>query len=320
MKRFFYFAAVMVLLAACGPKNKIPKVTKINLSKTAITVVVGKTDQLVATVEPKEVTPQVTWTSSNESIATVTSNGTVRGIAEGTATITASQDGITSAPCTVTVTADPYENLVFTEWIRYSGNKVGTKEASNGKVYDLELVPIALITNNITVGTSKLSFEEGDNYLIWTYSVIATRNDTAYILGADFVADLEFWDREEETFDWFTFIPGIQEDTTFYGSTLEKLYVEDGEIVEETTEGLLTDGVYYIDANRVLPYYNLTVVTLNGNTYNYVNGTIPPDEAPSKIKGLAGKRIDASKLIPIDGFVKKMSNDKLPERLRKRFK
>ncbi len=73
----------------------------ISLDKTEVTVAPEATTTLVATTSPAGAT--VTWESSDETVATV-SNGTVTGVAEGTATITAT-NGTASANCLVTVSA-----------------------------------------------------------------------------------------------------------------------------------------------------------------------------------------------------------------------
>ena len=79
-------------------------VTSVSLSETTLTLEVGKTATLTATVKPDNATDKkVTWTSSNTSVATVSSGGLVKAIATGTATITA-KAGDKSATCTVTVT------------------------------------------------------------------------------------------------------------------------------------------------------------------------------------------------------------------------
>ena len=71
---------------------------------------IGATRNLTATVEPSTAKQDVTWSSSDESVATV-SNGTVTAIGEGTATITATAEG-QSDTATVNVTEpepDPEE-------------------------------------------------------------------------------------------------------------------------------------------------------------------------------------------------------------------
>ncbi len=82
-------------------------VTSITLNRDTATVAEDGTVTLTATVSPGNATnPTVTWTSSDESVATVDANGVVTGVSEGTATITASA-GDKSASCVVTVEAEP---------------------------------------------------------------------------------------------------------------------------------------------------------------------------------------------------------------------
>ena len=82
--------------------------TSITLNKTSAQVSIGGTTQLTATVLPSNATNKtVTWTTSNSSVATVSSNGLVTAKATGTATITAkTTDGSNlSAACAITVTS-----------------------------------------------------------------------------------------------------------------------------------------------------------------------------------------------------------------------
>lgn len=66
------------------------EVETIALDKTAGTLTVGGTVTLTAAVTPENATdPAVTWTSSDESVATVSETGVVQAIAPGKATITA---------------------------------------------------------------------------------------------------------------------------------------------------------------------------------------------------------------------------------------
>ncbi len=79
-------------------------VASVSLNKTSVTLTVGRTEALIATVSPTNATDKtVTWSSSNTAVATVSSSGVVTAKALGTATITAFASGKT-ASCTVTVT------------------------------------------------------------------------------------------------------------------------------------------------------------------------------------------------------------------------
>lgn len=81
-------------------------VTGITLSQKTATMKVGETKIITATVAPENATDKTaTYKSSDETIATVASDGTVTAVAVGTADITVTtKDGGKTAKCTVTVT------------------------------------------------------------------------------------------------------------------------------------------------------------------------------------------------------------------------
>lgn len=87
------------------PSTNVP-VTGVTLNQTALSLGVGSSSTLTATVAPDNATNKaVTWTTDNAEVATV-ADGVVTAVAEGTATITATTtDGSFTANCTVTVTA-----------------------------------------------------------------------------------------------------------------------------------------------------------------------------------------------------------------------
>jgi uncharacterized protein YjdB len=79
-------------------------VTGITLSQTEMSLVIGQAKALYPTIEPANATNKaVTWSSDDETVATV-QNGIVTGVSAGTTNITATtQDGGFSATCEVTV-------------------------------------------------------------------------------------------------------------------------------------------------------------------------------------------------------------------------
>ena len=85
---------------------KTVPVSGIQVQGTA-TLYVGNITKLTAKVEPTNATnPAVTWSSNNESVATVGTDGTVTAVSAGTATITVTTaDGNKTAECKVTVNA-----------------------------------------------------------------------------------------------------------------------------------------------------------------------------------------------------------------------
>lgn len=102
-----------LITATCSiTVNAIPA-TSIELSDNNITLRATQSQQLTATVMPENATDKtITWTSDNESIATVSLDGTVTAIAVGSATITATCGDISST-CTVTVSPTPAEEVVI---------------------------------------------------------------------------------------------------------------------------------------------------------------------------------------------------------------
>ena len=82
-------------------------VTGVTLDKSTLSLEVGDTATLTATVEPSDATDtSVTWSSDNTDVATVDQTGKVTAKAAGTANITVTTtDGSKTATCAVTVTA-----------------------------------------------------------------------------------------------------------------------------------------------------------------------------------------------------------------------
>ncbi|WP_286904453.1 Ig-like domain-containing protein [Clostridium sp. UBA1652] len=84
----------------------VTDVSEISLNKTSSSLNIGETEDLIATVKPDNASiKDVTWSSSDESVATVDENGKVTAIKAGNATITAkTTDGSNlTATCDVTV-------------------------------------------------------------------------------------------------------------------------------------------------------------------------------------------------------------------------
>lgn len=99
--------ALYEYLYALGGTPFVPVlVTGVTLNTTTATIN-GNMLQLVATIAPVNATnTNVTWSSSDPSVATVNSKGLVVGLANGTATITVTtKDGAKTASATITVTS-----------------------------------------------------------------------------------------------------------------------------------------------------------------------------------------------------------------------
>ncbi len=112
-------------LYAQWEKVAVP-VTSININTQEITLELGKTYQLEVDITPSNATyKEVTWTSSNETVATV-ENGLVTAKQEGTATITAKTVEGKKVTCTVTVIKEKIEETYV---VKFDANEgTGTME------------------------------------------------------------------------------------------------------------------------------------------------------------------------------------------------
>ncbi len=94
---------LLLLLIANNPGNTA--VTGVSLNKTTTSISLNNTEQLVATIAPANSTNHnITWSSSDDTVATVSTDGLVTAKVTGTAIITATTvDGSFTASCSVTV-------------------------------------------------------------------------------------------------------------------------------------------------------------------------------------------------------------------------
>lgn len=117
MKNFLLklmFLAIPLGMIACSDSEDEPEtpnveVTSVTVSPESINMVIGDTERLTLTILPENASVKSgTWASSDEAVATVSQDGTVTAVAEGTAVITVTA-GSKSATCNVTVTEERIE-------------------------------------------------------------------------------------------------------------------------------------------------------------------------------------------------------------------
>ena len=132
--------------------KNIKQVNSVTLNHKSVTVVNGMTVSLKAAVSPSDAeNKNVTWTSSNTSVATVSSTGVITAKSVGTATITVTtEDGSKKATCEVTVTP-----------IRVSGVTLSSSTISmvNGNISTLTATvsPSNAANKNVTWTSSNTS-------------------------------------------------------------------------------------------------------------------------------------------------------------------
>ena len=169
---------------------KAVAVTGVELNKTSTSIEVGATETLTATVAPADATNKsVTWTSSNEAVATV-DGGVVTGVAAGTATITVTtMDGSFTATCTVTVIAaeTPIVTLPTSSRTGYSSSVEssdinGTDYAMNGrKAYSLSNGGSMTLTVPSTTRISRIRIigTSADNSTASTVTITGVTGESA---------------------------------------------------------------------------------------------------------------------------------------------
>lgn len=146
----------------------VVEVTEVKLDKSELSLKVAEEVKLNATVLPEgAVNSELTWTSSDEAVATVTKEGLVKGIKAGEATITAQTANGTKAECKVTVTQET------------TGDKTEPAEVRlNTGALSIKIGAAAQLTATVLPAGA-------DSTLTWTSSnaAVATVTNTGLVKG-----------------------------------------------------------------------------------------------------------------------------------------
>lgn len=217
----------------------------VKLDKSTVSLFVGESTNLIATIRPTDVTDKVIiWTSDNTSIATV-SNGKITAKAVGTATITATTSNGKTATCTVTVKkAEPIEptsvklsqnSLSMTvgntktltatilptnaenKAIKWTSSNTSIATISNGKITakSVGTATITATTSNGKTATCKITVKEVDPYAKPFNAELIKQDMIRYIqsLGVNYVEmGLEdgSWTAPVST-QWYALLSGYEE-------------------------------------------------------------------------------------------------------------
>ncbi|TEB15757.1 Kappa-carrageenase precursor [Pelotomaculum sp. FP] len=115
-------------------------VTSVSIAEDDQVLEVGQTNQLTAAVAPENATNKnVSWSTSNESVATVSETGLVTAVSEGTADITVTtEDGDFTDTITVTVTATTIDVLYDGTVALTPGETFTVTAYNSGTVYTVD--------------------------------------------------------------------------------------------------------------------------------------------------------------------------------------
>ena len=255
----------------------------VTASSEYVTVNVGATQKLTATVLPSNVNNKnVTWTSSDDRVATVAKNGSVKGISVGTCTLTCSCDAdpgvyttvevtvqqpvqkITFNPSTVSVEVNTSAYLTWDVMPMNATNPAVTFKSSNEK--------IAVVDQNgcvtgIKKGTCKITATAADgSKKTGTVTVKVTqpvagvyfRQDLYHLPYREYMtvhAYTEPKDADNQAMSWYTTDGSIAAATTQHStSNYTRLY---GNQVGTTMLNVTTDdGGYAATSVVVVDHYN----------------------------------------------------------------
>ena len=133
-------------------------VTGVSLNKSTLSLEVGRSETLSATVNPNDATNKnVTWSSSNTSVAGVNSSGFVSALAAGSATITVTTvDGSFTDTCEVTVQPASSE-IVHVTSVTLNKNSLSL-EADKNETLTVTINPANATNKNVTWSSSKPAF------------------------------------------------------------------------------------------------------------------------------------------------------------------
>ncbi|KAK3582276.1 hypothetical protein CHS0354_023815 [Potamilus streckersoni] len=146
-------------------------VTSIAFDKTTLSeTYIGKKIQITATVSPANAANKdLTWTSSNETVASVTTNGLITTLAKGNATITATSKDGSKISTSVTVNVGPYFYIPDANFRNNlkgiaAANKTSWFSNIDDKENVLDITKANEFTGNLDVNTSNIANLSGIEY------------------------------------------------------------------------------------------------------------------------------------------------------------
>jgi len=206
--------------ATCLVTVTVP-VNNVNLNKTEITLNINESEQLIATIFPENATnKQVTWQSSNPSIATVDQNGWIVALQSGTTTITVSSNNGKTAVCEVVVET----NIIQVENITLDEN--ATMKVGETLQLTATIIPSNATNQNIiwaSTNTTIATVENGNVYAIsdGNVTITATTEDGNKVASCDILV-LESVNIENPESDTFIIYPNPAKDYVIIKGVIQK--------------------------------------------------------------------------------------------------
>lgn len=218
---------------------------------SALVINIGSSTQINATTSPNPTSSIITWTSSDESVATVDSEGNVTGLKCGTTIITATTDNGYTDTCTITVNA-PLTEMAF---------ETPSLTLYVGQEYKLKLnITPTDTTDTITYSTSSSTYASVTSAGTVTAKNAGTATITATSSSgkkAYCVVTVKAWPSVFNIVDSATIISNdvITTDTTNVRNIDKLLTVKDGYNIEVTYSHQI-NGLNYCGTGTTIDVYD----------------------------------------------------------------
>lgn len=131
--------------------------SSVSLDKDYVNIIEGNSTKLNPIFDNENVALELEWTSSNNNVATVSSDGVVTAVSEGTAVITAKVKGMPeSAECTITVVGDTVNKLALNDGSKLDIDKgTGTLRRIKANSNSAEQIIANFVNTNVSVTDSE---------------------------------------------------------------------------------------------------------------------------------------------------------------------
>ncbi|KAK3582326.1 hypothetical protein CHS0354_023867 [Potamilus streckersoni] len=179
------------------------RITSFTLGKTTDTTLLGKTTQLTATILPEDALKSVTWTSSDNVVATVSETGLITPVSAGTVNITATSTADNTKSATVAVTVRNYfyvPDANFASKLKYKDAVwITTIDGVNG----LNIDAVSKFEGSLDIRSSNIASLQGIEYFtsLTTLNCYNNQLKTLDVSKNVNLADLRCSDNQLQTLD-----------------------------------------------------------------------------------------------------------------------
>src|SRR5690606_19258946 len=296
-------------------------VTDVAVSPAALRLAAGQTRQLAAAVSPVNASNQsLSWSSDNESVATVSSTGEVTAISAGTATVTATTaDGGYTASSIVTVKPvgtnlvrnnefdDGLSDWTFRDWTSGGGNTASVTE--NGELSGGKALYVDIVNDDNSEWTINANqdldgmIEVGKTYEIsFMARAESTRDVKMAISGVP--SNGAYWQKTvtvtttPQTFGPFVWnCTNVGSSTSFYTSFMFAKGVISDVWIDKVIINDISEGAGVVSGITITPELTLT----NGQSTQLIKTIMPSNAANQEVNWISSNTAVAT--VDEDGVV-----------------